>query len=124
MEKLDVTAAVNATSSINICTIHHKWQLSELRSQIVPKSKPTGITAMDINMDGKMDLALTNDHLVGVHLNLGAIGNSSISLTPKKEFNTGTGIVSNSLQCSDINSDGLDLALCKQSFKRIGETTE
>lgn len=124
--KLDVTAAVNATSSINIWvnnTPQGYGNYQNYGQQIVSTiDNPTGITATDINMDGKMDLALTNDHLVGVHLNLGAIGNPSISLTPKKEFNTGTGIVSNSLQCSDINSDGLqDLAFVNKASNAMVE---
>src|SRR5437762_2663330 len=73
---------------------------------------PVSVTVGDVNLDGKLDLAVanSNSNTVSVLLNTTAPGAATPSFAAKQDFNTGT--TPRSVTVSDVNLDGeLDLAV-------------
>ncbi|MDI6765294.1 MAG: FG-GAP-like repeat-containing protein [Bacteroidota bacterium] len=65
---------------------------------------PYFVTSADLNSDGKLDLAVTNNDRNSVSVFLNTSTNGIISLAPNVDFTTGTG--PNKLAFGDLDTDG------------------
>src|SRR5437762_975255 len=81
---------------------------------------PVSVTVGDVNLDGKLDLAVanSNSNTVSVLLNTTAPGAATPSFAAKQDFNTGT--TPRSVTVSDVNLDGeLDLAVANVNSNTV-----
>src|SRR5206468_1554029 len=81
---------------------------------------PVSVTGGDVNLDGKLDLAVANlsSSTVSVLLNTTAPGAAIPSFAPKQDFATGTNPFS--VTAGDVNLDGrLDLAVANLNSSTV-----
>src|SRR5207249_1856606 len=90
------------------------------KQDFVTGTTPVSVTVGDVNLDGKLDLAVANQssNSVSVLLNTTAPGAAIPSFAPKQDFPTGT--TPFSVTVGDVNLDGkLDLAVANSNSATV-----